>query len=119
MLRAGHNKTRLNFVVVPAGSFSMGSNDGQNSEKPVHPVTIPRAFLLCETECTQAAWKLVMGNNPSDFTGNDHRPVEQVSWDDVRGSRGWLERAGGKLRLPTERAITEQTERFTRIPVRR
>jgi len=101
MRRATHKRTGLNFVVVPAGSFSMGSTDGDSDEQPVRPVTISRAFLMCETECTQSAWKQVMGSNPSNFSsGNsDRRPVEQVSWDDVKS---WLRKAGDQLRLPSE-----------------
>ena len=37
---------------------------------------------MARTECTQAQWMAVMGNNPSNFKGDDY-PVETVSWDDV------------------------------------
>ncbi len=69
------------MVFVEGGTFTMGSNDGQSDEKPVHQVTVS-SFLIGRTEVTQALWESVMGKNPSNFKGSD-RPVEQVSWYDV------------------------------------
>ena len=37
------------MVVIPSGSFEMGSNNGDADEKPVHRVTISRAFALGKT----------------------------------------------------------------------
>ena len=37
-------------------------------------------------EVTQKQWALVMGANPSRFSGNPQNPVECVSYDDIRGS---------------------------------
>ncbi len=39
-------------------------------------------FYIGKTEVTQAQWKAVMGNNPSNFKG-DNNPVEQVNWYDA------------------------------------
>lgn len=52
----------------------------------------PKAGLCVETRpyyigvfpVTQRQWELVMGNNPSQFKGAG-RPVEMVSYDDIRG----------------------------------
>ena len=41
------------------------------------------SFFIAETEVTQELYQAVMGNNPSEFTGNDQRPVETVSWEDA------------------------------------
>ncbi len=41
------------------------------------------SFLMAETEVTQELYEAVMGSNPSEFTGDDQRPVEQVSWEDA------------------------------------
>lgn len=92
------------MVAIPAGSFDMGSNNGDDNEKPVHRVTIGYAFAMGKTEVTQGLWKAIMGNNPSKFaTCGDNCPVEQVSWDDIQT---FLEKfnakTGKKYRLPSE-----------------
>jgi formylglycine-generating enzyme required for sulfatase activity len=67
-----------NFVRVEGGTFQMGSNNGRDNEKPVHTVTVS-SFYMGKYEVTQKEWTAVMGNNPSDFKG-DNLPVEYVSW---------------------------------------
>lgn len=91
------------LVVIPPGSFDMGSNDEPN-EMPVHRVTISHAFALSKTEVTQGQWKSIMGNNPSKFANcGDNCPVEQVSWDDVQEFIEKLNtKTGKKFRLPSE-----------------
>ena len=58
---------------------------------------------MAETEVTQGQWKGVMGDNPSEFKGDD-RPVENVSWDDCQKFivKVNAQLAGERLRLPTE-----------------
>jgi formylglycine-generating enzyme required for sulfatase activity len=90
------------MVVIPAGSFTMGSNES-DIEKPPHGVTI-RSFAIGRTEVTQAQWQAVMGSNPSGFSncGNDC-PVEQVSWHDIQQFIQRLNAMTGKTyRLPSE-----------------
>ncbi|MBI5165822.1 MAG: SUMF1/EgtB/PvdO family nonheme iron enzyme [Magnetospirillum sp.] len=84
------------MVVVPAGSFVMGSDDGDADEKPVHRVTIGRAFAVGKYEVTQGEWQAVMGgnSNPSKFPGL-RNPVEQVSWDDAQE---FIRRLNAKVR---------------------
>jgi formylglycine-generating enzyme required for sulfatase activity len=100
----------MTFVLVPAGSFTMGDNgpnEGGLGSLPTHPVTIGQAFYVAETELTQAQWTAVMGTNPSSFPGNNH-PVEGVSWNDIQTpSTGFLAKlntalSGHGFRLPTE-----------------
>ena len=69
------------FVFVQGGSFVMGSEDGDEDEKPAHKVTIDN-FYICNHEVTQSEWLNVMKNNPSFYKG-ENRPVEQVSWYDA------------------------------------
>ena len=90
------------MVVIPAGSFEMGSNEDP-SERPVHRVNVP-SFLIGKTEVTQGQWRAVMGSNPSYF-GNcgDDCPVERVSWNDVQEFAQRLSQKTGKqYRLPSE-----------------
>jgi formylglycine-generating enzyme required for sulfatase activity len=102
------NSIGMEFVLIPAGTFMMGSPDSdteaRNDEKPAHRVTISQSFYLGKYPVTQAQWETVMGNNPSHFKDNPNHPVERVSWNDVQGFiRKLNEReGGGDYRLPTE-----------------
>ena len=73
------------MVELPEGRFEMGSpgaGPGSDMERPVHLVTVPKAFMLSRVAVTQELFKMVMGSNPSRFSGPKH-PVEQVSWFDA------------------------------------
>ncbi|GDY11332.1 hypothetical protein LBMAG53_02090 [Planctomycetota bacterium] len=70
---------------IPAGTFTMGSplsENGRKDDEIVHPVTISKDFWMADSEVTQALWQAVMDSNPSQFTGDLNRPVENVSWVD-------------------------------------
>jgi formylglycine-generating enzyme required for sulfatase activity len=101
------NSIGMEFVLIPAGTFMMGSpdsdEDADEDEKPAHSVTISQPFYLGKYSVTQAQWEAVMDNNPSRFKG-PHRPIESVSWDDVQAFlRKLNERErGGSYCLPTE-----------------
>jgi formylglycine-generating enzyme required for sulfatase activity len=68
---------------IPAGSFFMGSRDGDaqadGDERPGHDARLG-AFYLGETEVTQGQYRAVTGESPSHFKGSDDLPVEKVSW---------------------------------------
>lgn len=97
------NRAGIALVLIPAGSFLMGSTNGDAHEQPVHRVTIGKPFYLGKYEVTQAQWTALMGNNPSDYKGAD-RPVELVSWDDAQEFIRKLNALGDgyEYRLPTE-----------------
>ena len=100
------NGVRYEMVKVNAGTFTMGATSEQqnpyDNEKPAHQVTLTNNYYTGKTEVTQALWKAVMGDNPSDFKG-DNKPVECVSWDDCQTFISKLNAATGKnFRLPTE-----------------
>jgi formylglycine-generating enzyme required for sulfatase activity len=100
------------FVLIPAGTFMMGSSSGffrvesgRDHDETQHQVTISQPFYLQTTETTQGQWKKIMGNNPSHFKNcGDDCPVEQVSWNDVHEFIKKLNTTEGtdKYRLPTE-----------------
>lgn len=75
---------RPEMILLPRGSFNMGSDTFDEDEKPVHRVTVD-SFLMCQTEVTQAQWRAVMGDNPSDciYGCEDDAPVQNVSWFDA------------------------------------
>jgi formylglycine-generating enzyme required for sulfatase activity len=91
------------FVLIPPGSFQMGSTSGHEDEKPVHTVTFSDAFYMSRYEVTQEQWKTVMGSQRGRFEGSN-RPVERVRWSECRQfaeqlngrTSGWI------VRLPTE-----------------
>jgi formylglycine-generating enzyme required for sulfatase activity len=93
---------------IEPGRFLMGSPDDEPErvelEGPRHAVTLTRGFWLGDSACSQALWQAVMGHNPSYFTGDPQRPVEQVSWHDVQGFLRKLEALvpGCRADLPSE-----------------
>ena len=89
-----------NMVFVEGGTFQMGSNEGDD-EKPIHTVTVGD-FYIGKYEVTQKEWEAVMGSNPSNFKGAN-RPVENVSWNDIKEFLQKLNfKSGKQYRLPTE-----------------
>jgi len=95
------------FSLIPVGTFQMGdiTGAGLDRERPVHPVSITRAFYMQKTEVTQGQWRQVMGTNPSHFSDcGDLCPVERVSWNDVQTFLAALNTMdpGKGYRLPTE-----------------
>jgi formylglycine-generating enzyme required for sulfatase activity len=102
VVASGKKSFEPEMIFVEGGTFQMGSSSGESDEKPVHSVTLS-AFNIGKYEVTQAQWKVVMGNNPSNFTGCDDCPVENVSWNDVQDFIRKLNAQTGKnYRLPTE-----------------
>ncbi len=57
------NGVKMEFVLIPAGSFLMGSDKGLKDERPVHRVVISRPFYLAKYEVTQSQWETVMGKD--------------------------------------------------------
>ena len=96
----------IDMVRVEAGTFTMGATsemkDPWDDEKPAHQVTLTNDYYIGKYEVTQALWQAVMGNNPSNFKG-DNLPVENVSWKDCQKFLSKLNNTTGKsFRLPTE-----------------
>ncbi len=94
----------LELIEIPGGSFMMGSpeDEGDNSEKPQHKVTI-QPFFMGKFQVTQAQWQIVMGNNPARFQDSPLHPVERVSWEEaVEFCDRLSQKTGKEYRLPTE-----------------
>ena len=118
------------MVVVPAGSFRMGdlSGGGDSDEKPVHQVTIPRAFAVGKYEVTRGAYALfarATGRSSGDgcyvydgkkwlneyskdwqnpgYSQTERDPVSCVNWDDAKAYVSWLsDKTGKQYRLLSE-----------------
>ena len=101
------NKLGMRFVLIPAGSFLMGSPEnekGRNWNETRHKVIITKSFYMGETEVTQGQWKRLVSPNPSSFKLGNAYPVDTVSWDDAAEFIKFLNKWEGtrKYRLPTE-----------------
>jgi formylglycine-generating enzyme required for sulfatase activity len=120
------------MVIVPAGSFRMGSRKSEkgrdDNEGPEHAVKIARPFALGKFEVTvdqfaafvkdggrdmgsscdvwqDGKWAMRPGRSWQDpgFPQSGTHPVTCVSWDDAQAYAAWLARKTGKVyRLPSE-----------------
>jgi formylglycine-generating enzyme required for sulfatase activity len=99
------NDLGMKFAWIPPGTFLMGSppqEEERQYDETQHRVTLTKGFWLGVTLVSQTQWQTVMGNNPSQFKGDD-RPVDSVSWDDCQDFCKRLGQKDGKrYRLPTE-----------------
>ena len=102
------------MVVVPSGSFLMGSPESEeghiDDEEPVHRVTIARSFAVGVYEVTFGEWDACVSGGgcggyrpPDEGWGRGRRPVIYVSWDDAKAYVEWLSRkTGEEYRLLSE-----------------
>jgi len=100
-----YKTTRILMRKIPAtgaGGFKMGSPSNETGRDAAredwHDVVLTQAFYAGVYPITQSQWQLVSGDVrswPSTWSHNDYRlarPVEQVSYNDIRGSSagaGW------------------------------
>jgi len=90
------------MVYVPAGEFIMGSNDGQDDEKPQRTVYL-EGFWMYRTEVTVAQYRKFCSDtgrsmpDPPAWGWKEDHPMVNVSWDDAKAYTDW---AG--VSLPTE-----------------
>jgi formylglycine-generating enzyme required for sulfatase activity len=89
------------MVVVPAGSFRMGSEEASD-EQPIHNVTLKRPFAAGRFEVTFAEWDRCVADGACTHTpadsdwGRGQQPVIDVSWDDITTTfLPWLSRRTG------------------------
>jgi formylglycine-generating enzyme required for sulfatase activity len=101
------------MVVLPAGSFTMGSPAAepghQPSEQPQHPVTIAKRFAVSKFELTFDEWDACVdyGDCPQGIAdsgwGRGRQPVINVTWGDAQLYVAWLSKTTGRsYRLLTE-----------------
>jgi len=73
----------VDMVFLPGGSFTMGSDHGNEDEAPAHVVGLS-AFLMDTTEVTHDMFVKVQLPNPSHWQDNPQNPVERVRWRDAK-----------------------------------
>ena len=104
-----HRQTGIVFVRLPGGAAVMGSPEGEpgrSTNEQLHTVTLS-PFLIAKYEVTQAQYAAVMSGHarlrakPSGNLGaaplDPERPVERISWDDLKAVDGFLARTGLSL----------------------
>jgi formylglycine-generating enzyme len=99
----------MRFEPIPAGSFLMGSETGQDDERPLHRVEVD-AFEMSAYPVTRAEYAAFLAATGHDaprdwnhplFAAAD-LPVVGVSWHDATAYCAWRTAGGSLERLPTE-----------------
>ncbi len=102
------------MVVVPAGTFVMGSPPGESGreqyEGPQQKIVIARMFAVGRTEVSFTEWDACLADggcnarHPGDNAwGHGNQPVIYVSWEDAKSYVDWLSRkTGARYRLLSE-----------------
>jgi formylglycine-generating enzyme required for sulfatase activity len=110
---------RLDLVRIPAGSFVMGSADGDADEYPPTVVRVSRPFWMGRCEVTNEQYAQFDAAHDSRFedrtswifsepylgwkVSNPAQPVVRVSWNQAVAFCRWLSsRLGEEVSLPTE-----------------
>ncbi|MDF0643230.1 MAG: SUMF1/EgtB/PvdO family nonheme iron enzyme [Nitrospira sp.] len=104
-VKAVAGKDGAPMILIPAGAFKMGSNEGLPNERPEHQVLLDN-YYIDQYEVTLSLYRkfLESGNHDSPPTWDDEaattvgdRPAVGMKWDDAAAYCQWV----GK-RLPTE-----------------
>ena len=94
-----------NMVLVPSGSFQMGSKDGGDDEKNIHTVTLS-PFIMDKTEVTFTMYDAFCDatgrKKPGDSGwGRHNRPVIWVDWYDAIEFCNWRSQQEGLQKVYT------------------
>src|ERR1043165_5737468 len=84
------NRAGIELVYVMPGSFMMGSQNGNDNEKPVHQVTLKAGFYIGKYEVTNAQWWALMKTGAPSYDSDldpqishlEKFPARNISWDE-------------------------------------
>ena len=96
---AFENRVGMRFVLVPAGTFTMGSPEseegGYSDESPQHEVVLTRPFYVGVTEVTNAQYRQWKKDHDSgSYSGLDAERGPRSPWWRCRGTTRWRSRSG-------------------------
>ena len=98
------------IVVIPESFFLMGSEHGQENERPCHRIWVDR-FALGKFPVTNREYKVFVAETQAaaspfwsdPMVAADDQPVVGVNWHDATAYCRWLsQRTGKEFRLPSE-----------------
>jgi formylglycine-generating enzyme required for sulfatase activity len=100
------------WVEIPAGEFWMGSEKGDNDEKPVHKIHLER-YRIAKVPTTNAQYRLFVKTTGHQSPGHwengkiprglESHPVINLTWYDALAYCRWLSEVTGKpVTLPSE-----------------
>jgi formylglycine-generating enzyme required for sulfatase activity len=111
------NGVKMEFVLVPAGEYVMGSTSGARDEQPVTKVKIASPFWMSVTEVSNEQYRCYDPKHDSRFIDQQHKdhttpgypanlpkqPVIRVPWTAANQFCNWLSvKTGASVQLPTE-----------------
>jgi formylglycine-generating enzyme required for sulfatase activity len=104
---ANANNVFMDFMLIPAGSFHMGSPETELKrnidESPLHQVVISKPFYMSKFEVTQRQYRAVLGNYKAFYFVGFDFPADGVSWNVANEFTNKLsDETGMRFRLPTE-----------------
>ena len=108
--RVTQTRASTKLAVIPAGWFCMGSESGQDNERPVHRVWVD-TFELGDCQVTNAEYAEFLkatGTQAPPFWGEPNfnhpqQPVVGISWFEAVRYCDWLRDVSDKpIRLPSE-----------------
>ena len=103
------------MVVLPAGSFLMGSPSSERNrweaEGPQHQVTIGYSFAVSKFPITRDEYSWLATEHGTDYKQTSRDPVVNISWEDAKDYARLLSQKTGKTYRLLSEAEYEYAER--------
>lgn len=84
-------KVPMEFVLIPAGTFQMGTQDPDEIQMdhwpkptPLHRVTISKAFYMAKFLTTRRQWRAMTGADPSPLPGEPDFPADHLNYGQIQ-----------------------------------
>lgn len=118
------SKSGLQFILVKAGAFTMGSErgtQGRQSNEPPRKIRLTRAFYLASTEVTNAQFRKFRAAHSSGIhhrqtLDNERQPVVNVRWEEAVAFCNWLSSIDGLAPAYDNNKLTTPPNTGYRLP---